>query len=127
MAPVALPLLLSLLPAQAQAQPLEASETPLEEFTRIGKALYAGTNPVIGSSERARLEKALTNAAVTGVRRVRLLMLLSDEQLEQGDVELAIASLHQALEVCQSENVEDTKNLGLRIHRALGLANLRLA
>ncbi len=115
--------LLLLLPAQVEPSP--KPESPLEEFTRIGKALYAGDNPVIGTGERRKLEKALHNEAVTGERRVRVLMQLSDEQLEAGDVELAIDTLKQALELGTQVGLEE--NLPLKIHRQLGLAYLRLA
>jgi hypothetical protein len=109
----------------AQEAPAAKPESPLAEFTRIGEALYAGANPVIGGAERKRLERALENEAVSGERRVRLLMALSDEELEQGDVEDAIATLGRALELGTQEQLDE--KLLLRIHRALGLAWLRLA
>jgi hypothetical protein len=123
MVPVVSTLLLAL--ARAQETPAARPESTLEEFTRIGEALYAGTNPVIGSADRKRLEQALAKPALEALRRVRILMQLSDEQLEAGDVELAITTLDQALEL--SLEIEDERNLRLRIHRALGLAYLRLA
>ena len=120
---LAAPILL-LLACQEKVEPAKP-EAPLAEFTRIGEALYAGWNPVIGSARRHQLEQALADESLVGKQRVHVLVLLASEQVEAGDVELAIETLGKALAMAEEAGFGD--EITLPIHRDRGLAYLRLA
>ncbi len=117
--------LLALVQQGLQAEDGPKTESVLQEFRRIGEALYAGDNPVIGTAERKRLEAVLGSGDAQGERRVRTLMQLAEEELEAGDVERSIETLRGALALAEESGEE--RKLVLRIHRLLGLAHLRLA
>src|SRR5688572_23618901 len=100
MVPLLASLLLQAVPAGATATPAQssspASETPAEEFRRIGEELYANENPFIGAGPRRELERALENPALEDVKRVDLLILLGKELLKGLDVQAAVERLEEA-------------------------------
>jgi hypothetical protein len=117
---------LVLLVIACRAEPDEPEpESPLAEFTRIGEALYAGSNPVIGSEKRRLLEKRLAEPSLEGEMRVQTMVVLATEELQAGDVERAIDTLQRALALGEEHALSD--EVLLPIHRQLGLSWLRLA
>jgi tetratricopeptide (TPR) repeat protein len=121
-------LLLALLlcpPARPQ-DPASAAgtETPAEEFRRIGKELYENDNPFIGAGPVRALEEALEQPGLTDEKRIDLLMQLARKYLEGADVARAIATMEAAVELAAGR---ESRELRLRMHRQLGLAYLRLA
>src|SRR5262245_18785528 len=112
-------------PASSQAtSAAPASETPAEEFRRIGKELYENENPFIGVGPARAMEKALENPALEDVKRVDILIQLGKEYLKGTDVERAIATMEKAVELAAGREAPE---LRLRMHRQLALAYLRQA
>ena len=110
---------------RAQQTAPQESETVAQEFRRIGEALYAGDNDVIGSRARLRFAKLLEEPEkLAPERRIEVVARYGTELLEVGEVERSIEMLEDALRRAKEAS---KPGLVLDIHRLLALAYLRQA
>jgi len=126
-----MPILLTLLLLAAGTAPQDSApaaatraETPAEEFQRIGKELYEGDNPYVGSMIRTRLEEAYKDPALPPDKKIELALALGKEYLKGTQVDQAIETYEGALALAQKNGLAPFL---ARLHRMLGLAYLRQA
>jgi VCBS repeat protein/ASPIC/UnbV protein len=123
-APAPVPSTTAQMPPAQTPSAQSPSETPAEEFLRIGRELYSNENPFVGTGPQRKLEAALAAPDLAPEKRAELLIKLGKEHLKGTDVPLAIATMESAAPL-----FEEGANpaLARMLHESLGLAYLRLA